>query len=38
MTTTGSLGPRGALDVSVITGATVLLIALGAVTLRRRTP
>jgi ABC-2 type transport system permease protein len=38
VTTTGSLGPRGALDVSVIAGATLLLIALGAVTLRRRTP
>ena len=38
VTTQGSLGPRGALDVSVIVGATLLLLALGAVTLRRRTP
>lgn len=38
VTTTGSLGSRGALDVAVIAGATVLLLALGAATLRRRTP
>jgi ABC-2 type transport system permease protein len=38
VTTQGSLGPRGALDLTVIFGATVLLLALGAVTLRRRTP
>jgi ABC-2 type transport system permease protein len=38
VTTTGSLGPRGALDVAVIAGATLLLLALGAATLRRRTP
>lgn len=38
VTTTGSLGSRGTLDVAVIVGATVLLLALGAVTLRRRTP
>jgi ABC-2 type transport system permease protein len=38
VTTTGSLGPRGPLDIAVIAGATVLLIALGAATLRRRTP
>lgn len=37
VTTTGSLGSRGALDVSVIAGATVLLLAAGAATLRRRT-
>lgn len=38
VTTTGSLGSRGTLDVSVIAGATLLLLALGALTLRRRTP
>ena len=38
VTTEGSLGSRGELDVAVIVGATVLLLALGAVTLRRRTP
>lgn len=38
VTSTGSLGSRGALDVAVIAGATVLLLALGAATLRRRTP
>jgi ABC-2 type transport system permease protein len=38
VTTIGSLGSRGALDVAVISGATVLLLALGALTLRRRTP
>ena len=38
VTTAGSLGSRGALDVSVIVGATLLLLALGAATLRRRTP
>ena len=38
VTTEGSLGARGALDVAVIAGATLLLLALGAATLRRRTP
>jgi ABC-2 type transport system permease protein len=38
VTTEGSLGSRGALDVTVIVGATLLLLALGALTLRRRTP
>jgi ABC-2 type transport system permease protein len=38
VTTEGSLGSRGELDVAVIVGATVLLLALGAATLRRRTP
>ena len=38
VTTEGSLGSRGALDIIVIAGATVLLLALGALTLRRRTP
>ena len=33
----GSLGARGALDVAVIIGVTVLALALGAATLRRRT-
>lgn len=37
VTTEGTLGPRGTLDVAVIAGATVLLLALGAATLRRRT-
>jgi len=37
VTTEGTLGSRGALDVSVIVGATLLLLALGALTLRRRT-
>jgi len=36
--TEGSLGARGALDVVVIAASTLLLLALGAVTLRRRTP
>jgi ABC-2 type transport system permease protein len=38
VTTLGSLGSRGTLDVIVIAGATLLLLALGAATLRRRTP
>jgi ABC-2 type transport system permease protein len=38
VTTEGSLGSRGELDVAVIVGATMLLLALGAATLRRRTP
>jgi ABC-2 type transport system permease protein len=38
VTTLGSLGSRGKLDVIVISTATLLLLALGAVTLRRRTP
>jgi ABC-2 type transport system permease protein len=33
----GSLGSRGTIDVAVILGATVLALALGAATLRRRT-
>jgi ABC-2 type transport system permease protein len=33
----GTLGGRGAADVAVILGATVLALALGAATLRRRT-
>ena len=37
VTTEGSLGARGALDVAVMVAAIVLLLALGAVTLRRRT-
>ncbi len=37
VTTGGSLGARGALDVVIVVVATVLLLALGAVTLRRRT-
>jgi ABC-2 type transport system permease protein len=38
VTTDGSLGARGALDVVVIAGATLALLAAGAATLRRRTP
>jgi ABC-2 type transport system permease protein len=38
VTSEGSLGSRGALDVAVIAGSTLLLLALGAFTLRRRTP
>ena len=38
VTTDGSLGSRGALDVVVIVGVTLLALALGAATLRRRTP
>ncbi|MGB7589548.1 MAG: ABC transporter permease [Solirubrobacterales bacterium] len=38
VTTLGSLGSRGRLDVIVIAGATLLLLALGAATLRRRSP
>jgi ABC-2 type transport system permease protein len=37
VTTDGSLGARGALDVAVTAGATVLALGLGAATLRRRT-
>jgi ABC-2 type transport system permease protein len=37
VTTGGALGARGALDVSVTLGATLLGLALGAATLRRRT-
>jgi len=37
VTTSGSLGSRGMLDVAIIAASTVLLLALGAVTLRRRT-
>jgi ABC-2 type transport system permease protein len=38
VTTGGSLGTRGALDVAVTVGATLLALALGAATLRRRAP
>jgi len=38
VTTDGSLGSKGAIDVAVMVGATLLFLALGAVTLRRRTP
>jgi ABC-2 type transport system permease protein len=38
VTTGGSLGARGALDVAVVATSIVLLLALGAATLRRRTP
>jgi ABC-2 type transport system permease protein len=38
VTIDGSLGARGALDVVVIAGATLALLAAGAATLRRRTP
>ena len=34
----GDFGARGWLDVAVIVGVTVLALALGALTLRRRTP
>jgi len=37
VTTEGSLGARGALDVAVVAASIVLLLGLGAVTLRRRT-
>ena len=37
-TVRGSLGRHGALDVAVVVGATLLALALGAATLRRRTP
>jgi ABC-2 type transport system permease protein len=38
VTTDGSLGGRGAVDVVVTVGATILSLAIGAATLRRRTP
>jgi ABC-2 type transport system permease protein len=38
VTNEGTLGSRGALDVTVIFSATLLALALGAATLRRRTP
>ncbi len=38
VTTSGTLGRRGVLDVVITFGATLLLLALGAATLRRRTP
>ena len=38
VTVEGSLGPGGYADVAVIVGATLLALALGAATLRRRTP
>jgi ABC-2 type transport system permease protein len=34
----GALGPAGYADIAVIAGATLLALALGAATLRRRTP
>jgi ABC-2 type transport system permease protein len=37
VTVDGSLGPRGIVDVAVTVAATVLALALGAATLRRRT-
>jgi ABC-2 type transport system permease protein len=37
VTRSGTLGESGALDVAVVVGATVLGLALGAATLRRRT-
>lgn len=37
-TVRGTLGSRGVLDITVIAGATLLALALGAATLRRRTP
>jgi ABC-2 type transport system permease protein len=37
-TARGTLGARGTLDITVIAGSTVLALALGAATLRRRTP
>jgi ABC-2 type transport system permease protein len=37
VTRSGALGERGALDVAVVIGATLLGLALGAATLRRRT-
>jgi ABC-2 type transport system permease protein len=38
VTTDGSLGARGALDVAVVAASILLLLGLGAATLRRRTP
>jgi ABC-2 type transport system permease protein len=38
VTSDGALGGRGALDVTVVLGAVVLALVLGATTLRRRTP
>jgi len=38
VTTDGSLGGKGSLDVVVTLGATALALVLGAMTLRRRTP
>lgn len=38
VTSAGSLGSRGAADVAVILGATLLALLLGSLTLRRRTP
>ena len=38
VTTLGYFGPRGKVDVVVIVSVTVLLLALGSTTLRRRTP
>jgi hypothetical protein len=37
-TVRGTLGARGALDITVIAGSSLLALALGAVSLRRRTP
>ena len=36
--TDGSLGAEGRVDVAVVLGITLLALALGAATLRRRTP
>jgi ABC-2 type transport system permease protein len=38
VTTDGSLGSKGAIDVAVTLGVIVLALAMGALTLRRRTP
>jgi ABC-2 type transport system permease protein len=38
VTTDGSLGTKGAVDVAVTLGVIVLALAMGALTLRRRTP
>jgi ABC-2 type transport system permease protein len=38
VTSDGRLGGRGAVDVAIVAGCTVLALALGAATLRRRTP
>jgi ABC-2 type transport system permease protein len=38
VTTDGSLGSKGAVDVAVTLGVIVLALAMGALTLRRRTP
>jgi ABC-2 type transport system permease protein len=38
VTTDGSLGSGGAVDMAVIVGVTLLALLLGSLTLRRRTP